>query len=312
MAERALQRNNGSPRGYGQPRRRGVDPSVIMDDQANQVYGERSEGVNDQSGQDQIAYAHGKPQVMRGYEPVESSTGSGRFGRGAAGFDAFGQSPEAQRAYGNAPQDSRTADVRNQLTGQATANPQYQPGMTAMQMYGTGDIEAAKGIQRGQVGALEGFNTQGWETGERGSSSIKNTFGKIASRYDHSQPGALRAVVADPEFQMHFPMARIVEHPNGDLIDFGDGMPVDVLRGAVAGGAGQAWVWQPSNGASPSSPGMPGPAAQAYAAPFPQQGQPGPAGAAPEVFDESTAQQLLQYLMGVYGNGSELGQQGVF
>ena len=106
------------------------------------------------------------------------------------------------------------------------------------------DIEGTDPLKTGgYLGNLEGFNTQGWGTGERGSGTHKNKFGQIASRYDPTQAGATKALMADPDFQAYFPDAKLVEHPNGDLIDFGDGKPVDVLRGARAGGAGEAWQW---------------------------------------------------------------------
>lgn len=111
------------------------------------------------------------------------------------------------------------------------------------------DIEGAGGLKTGGfMGGLEGFNTGGWGTEERGSNTHKNTFGKIASRYDPKQAGAAKAMMADPDFQAYFPDAKLVEHPNGDLIDFGDGRPVDVLRGAQAGGAGEAWQWGVDDG----------------------------------------------------------------
>lgn len=106
------------------------------------------------------------------------------------------------------------------------------------------DIEGAGGLKTGgYMGALEGFNTGGWGSGERGSNTHKNTFGKIASRYDPKSKGSVRALMNDPDFQAYFPDAKLVQHQNEDLIDFGDGNPVDVLRGATAGGAGEAWQW---------------------------------------------------------------------
>lgn len=118
------------------------------------------------------------------------------------------------------------------------------------------DIEGAGGLKTGGfMGGLEGFNTGGWGTEERGSNTHKNTFGKIASRYDPKQAGAAKAMMADPDFQAYFPDAKLVEHPNGDLIDFGDGRPVDVLRGAQAGGAGEAWQWGVDDGSGGAAGG---------------------------------------------------------
>ena len=111
------------------------------------------------------------------------------------------------------------------------------------------DIEGAGSLKTGgYMGGLEGFNTGAWGTDERGANTHKNTFGKIASRYDPKQAGASKALMADPDFQAYFPDAKLVEHPNGDMIDFGDGRPVDVLRGATAGGQGEAWPWGVDDG----------------------------------------------------------------
>lgn len=118
----------------------------------------------------------------------------------------------------------------------------------ALARYGTGDIADAKGLKTGGYGG-EGFSYESRAAaGERGADTIKNSFGKIASRYDPTQAGASKAVMADPDFQRLFPEARLVEHPNGDMIDFGDGKPVDVLRAARAGGAGEAWQWGADDG----------------------------------------------------------------
>ena len=105
------------------------------------------------------------------------------------------------------------------------------------------DIAGAEKIGAGNfVGQLEGFGNID-PNGERGSNTHKKLFGRIASRYDVSQPGAVRSLMQDPDFAAAFPDAKLVEHENADLIDFGDGNPVDVIRGAVAGGSGQGWQW---------------------------------------------------------------------
>lgn len=105
------------------------------------------------------------------------------------------------------------------------------------------DIAGAEQIGAGNyLGQLEGFGNID-PGGERGSNTHKKLFGRIASRYDVTQPDAVRRLMADPDFQAAFPDAQLVEHPNADLIDFGDGNPVDVIRGAVAGGSGEGWQW---------------------------------------------------------------------
>lgn len=175
-----------------------------------------------------------------------SSTGSGDFGAGARDYAAQG-SP-----YSAPPLNDTVAGARAELSTPAAApagNDRATAARTAAANNYT-DIEGAGGLATGgYMGGLEGFNTQGWGSGERGSNTHKNTFGKIASRYDPKQAGAAKALMADPDFQAYFPDAKLIEHPNGDLIDFGDGKPVDVLRGATAGGAGEAWQWGVDAGA---------------------------------------------------------------
>lgn len=190
--------------------------------------------------------------------------------------------------------------------------PGIDPSRGALEQWGTGNIPQVGGglPQIGDPSRLTGFNTNGWGSGERGTESIKNTFGMWASNVDPTQPGALDAVMALPGFMDQFPMAKKVPGPKGDLLDLGDGDgPVDVLRNAVAGGAGDAWAWQPTGGGTPQGPG--GPSAMAY-----QQGMPGQAqmptgqfnGQAPEVVDENSANSFLEWLMSQQQQGGQ--QQG--
>lgn len=122
------------------------------------------------------------------------------------------------------------------------------------------DIEGAGTLKPGAfMGGLEGFNTNAWGTGERGTNTHKNTFGKIASRYNPKQGGSTRALMADPDFSALFPDATLVDHPNEDLIDFdgaGPEPPVDVKRAATAGGAGEGWQWAPQNEGGDGGGGM--------------------------------------------------------
>lgn len=118
----------------------------------------------------------------------------------------------------------------------------------AMARYGTGDIAGAENLATGTKGKLSGFNTNAWGSGERGTNSIKNSFGKIASRYD-AKPSSLAAIFADPDFQRLFPEASIVEGGAGDKIDFGDGRPVDVLQSADPNAdSAIAWDWMTEDG----------------------------------------------------------------
>lgn len=176
------------------------------------------------------------PDAVGGYNSFANPSGNplGGSNTGVAGGKPLGG--VSTQPVGGAENVTGGADPRAGYARTAAAN-NYK------------DIEGAGGLKTGaHMGGLEGFNTGGWGTEERGSNTHKNTFGKIASRYDPKQAGAAKAMMADPDFQAYFPDAKLVEHPNGDLIDFGDGRPVDVLRGAQAGGAGEAWQWGVDDG----------------------------------------------------------------
>lgn len=128
----------------------------------------------------------------------------------------------------------------------------------AMGRYGTGNIPGAENIASGNVGTLEGFNTNAWGgNAPEGyeANSIKNTFGKIASRYA-AKPSSLQQILNDPDFKRFFPEAKIVQGGAGDKIDFGDGKPIDVLRAADpnADTAG-AWQWGVEDGGGASAGG---------------------------------------------------------
>lgn len=119
-------------------------------------------------------------------------------------------------------------------------------------------------LQWGNVGNLEGFQVGSDYGGDlKARNSVKNTFGRIASKYP-ATPEGLRQVVQDPEFRAAFPNARLIDHPTGDKIDFGGvlsdfetGSPVGVVDvGRSFSGASQkdqtAWVWQPEGTSSAS------------------------------------------------------------
>lgn len=261
MRRQGRQKNNGSPMGYGQPERpEQPQNDYILDDGAQQIqqFSPEAPSMNRampfQGGNRGSGGFRQETQPVRGYSPQEFNQ-----------VDQYGQNQFAQRAYSQPPHDTRIANMRNAFA--TPSQPQEfgsqqmggDPTRGALAQYGTGNIAGTENFRTGDfMGQLEGFNTGGWGSNERGTNSIKNTFGKIASRYDVSQPGAARAVMADPEFQQIFPMARLVEHPNGDLIDFGDGNgPVDVIRGAVEGGSGAAWQWGADQGSAQFNLGGP-------------------------------------------------------
>jgi len=214
---------------------------------------------------------------------------------------------QARRALTGSPVGDAAVDSVQRLAQQQQAQSglaQGQKGLGPMSQWGTGNIQGVGGLKTGDfMGQLEGFNTQGWGTGERGTESFKNAMGRIMSRYDVTQPGAAQRLMADPEFQQLAPNAQLIQYPNGDLIDFGDGNgPVDVIRGAVEGGAGAAWQW----GANSGDPVMGAPANALYNSVFP----PMESGIEQQLLgggllqgngmDESTSQQLLAYLMSLY------------
>lgn len=125
------------------------------------------------------------------------------------------------------------------------AKPALPPGSSASARYGTGNIPGAEGLAYGDTSRLKGFNTNEWGPGGTEGyedSSIKNTFGKIATRYP-SSPDGLRQLMADPDFLQYFPEARILDHPTDPKIDFGDGNPIDVL----AASGEQGWQWLPED-----------------------------------------------------------------
>lgn len=274
---------NGAPAGYGQ--QRGHSPFLDSPDQ--------QEGQEERGMRTPMSYERNAPAAPEQPDQQEmmqqALLGQQQTAAGAPGGMQRPQVVPIQGGYSASPADVWGAMGGNQAGSQYGGSPEGpsqtpygqpaaaqrttigDPTRGAFAQYGDGNIEGAQGMRTGDyMGQLEGFNTGAWGSDERGSNSIKNTFGKIASRYDVSQPGAVRQLMQDPDFQNFFPGAKLVEHPNADLIDFGDGNgPVDVIRGAVAGGSGAGWQWGanpigggPSQGApiggAPSFPPIPG------------------------------------------------------
>lgn len=103
------------------------------------------------------------------------------------------------------------------------------------------------------AGRMEGFEVGSSYGGDlKARNSVKNTFGRIASRYP-SQPSSIDRLMADPDFQAAFPNARRL---GADKIDFGgvmsdfeSGSPVgvvDVLTSAdPIADVARGWAWQP-------------------------------------------------------------------
>lgn len=237
MAERGVQENNGSPMGYGQPRkRRGMDRRVVMDPQAEQLA--------------QYGNPYNKPELEQGEAPQPTSPPR-QF--------------NSPRNSGVNPQGQPKLDP---ATGQWSTQPVGKPQQMPEQQKPSGLYDALnQSIQNGYtdiggdttpwktgqyMGQLSGFNTGGWGSGERGTGTLKNRFGQIASNYDVTQKGALSQLMQDPQFlELTGGKATIVPHANQDLLDIdgpdGPMAPIDVIQSATDGGAGQAWAWQPQD-----------------------------------------------------------------
>lgn len=378
MAERATQRNNGSPKGYGQPdkkRQRQVllrpedqqlapdegEMRLIQEEAAPSVYPQqpvyqprgRQGRVEDQGVRTGVTGAVNAPQgqnpysrvgagqfnpsnrnsgqpTNHGYGQPPPQPGNGSTGaQGVVGVPNYNQNPAHMGGSGyrgggsmwdqldsmGATQGAMAGQPQGVLPGEY--NPQFpssiaQAANQAMQN-GYTDIEGAQGyFQPGNfMSQLSGFNTGGWNTGERGTQTLKNTMGQLFSNYDVTQPGALAKVVQDPKLLAMYPNAT-VGGPKQDLLDLdgpdGPMEPVDVIQAAGENGAGTAWAWMPTAGggldqAQLGGPG--GPSAMAY-----QQallaGVPLDGSQAPQVMDENTAMQFLQYLL----QQQQQGQQG--
>lgn len=103
------------------------------------------------------------------------------------------------------------------------------------------------------AGTMAGFNTALDYPDDKAATSVKNTFGRIASRYKNA-PSSIDSILSDADFQKYFPNARKLEGGAGDKIDFGgvlsdfeSGVPVgvvDVLQSADPNSdSAAAWGW---------------------------------------------------------------------
>lgn len=313
-----LQANNLSPRGQGQPKKKKkkpVDARVVMQPYQEEQVDSRYNRFN-QPGQQQgtagvpdyykQAYGSAGPALNPQVEKMRHmlSDPGGRQYNQVQGPN--GESPNQQGGSMVAQWMKRNGGINPIPGGVIHPIPEQQGGLHDAFKQSVAnnytDIQDTNPWQTGQyMGQLQGFNTQGWGSGERGSGTLKNRFGQIASRYDVTQPGALQQLMQDPQFQeMTGGMATIVEHPNQDLIDFdgpGPMAPVDVIGNATAGGAGQNWWWGPTDeqGSGPQAP-----ANQIYnqALQMPPGGMPqgGLEGFDPQQ-QQGQAMQFLQWLM---------------
>ncbi len=98
------------------------------------------------------------------------------------------------------------------------------------------------------VGPMSGFRQDGYGGDMKAANSMKNTFGRIASRYGNDAAG-FQSLMGDADFQRYFPNATYDGKDRinfgGQLSDFESGTPVydvDVAQG-WENGAGQNWQW---------------------------------------------------------------------
>lgn len=173
----------------------------------------------------------------------------------------------ALRIIQDSPEAATTSPGQSTTPNPPGTQPPAPPGgQQGQQGQTTGPFtrEQRDQLTWGNVGRMEGFevgSTYGGDTKAR--NSVKNTFGRIASRYP-ATPAGLRQAMEDPEFKRAFPNAKLVDHPTGDKIDFGgvrsdfeSGTPVGIVDvGRSFSGANQqeqtAWVWQPESTSSAS------------------------------------------------------------
>lgn len=175
-------------------------------------------------------------------------------------------------AYDGNGQDDEQQQILQQLMGgmnqtqqQGPAVPYSGPAPQETAFDGGGGAAASapqgNGVQArkalggyNSTGTMLGFNTALDYPDDKAANSMKNTFGRIASRYAN-KPSSIDAIMADADFQRYFPGAKKVAGGAGDKIDFGgmlsdfeSGVPVgvvDVLGAADPNADTSAgWTWQ--------------------------------------------------------------------
>lgn len=148
------------------------------------------------------------------------------------------------------PYDPANSNLQRAVTGTRAdyqRDPQEIPGTPAADVYNrtSNHITAsqkrdqwsgANAVTGGNFGNLEGFDAANF--GNNDMQTLKYQVGRIMSRHDPNDPDILGKIMSDPEFRANFPGAKQV---GPDKIDFGDGRPVDVIRGHGASGAKFSW-----------------------------------------------------------------------
>ena len=156
---------------------------------------------------------------------------------GFAGAIAAISGSDEAKAYANRPQT---------ILGGTTTTPPAGGAFTR---------ENRDALKYGNVGRMEGFNTSDYGGDVKARNSVKNTFGRIASRYANA-PNSVEAMMADPDFKSAFPNAKRVAGGAGDKIDFGgvlsdfeSGSPVGVVDVLTASdprnNTANGWAWMP-------------------------------------------------------------------
>jgi hypothetical protein len=164
---------------------------------------------------------------------------------------------------GNREQDQEQDLLQQQLGGQPVSQtqPVGQPlPEAAPQQAAPDNGQASRDALGGYAGkgTMLGFNQGDYGGDVKARNSVKNTFGRIASRYD-AKPSSMKLIAQDPDFQRYFPGARFDDKdrlhldPN-KLSDFEGGVGgmggadgIDVLGSADVGSDSAAgWTWQDS------------------------------------------------------------------
>ena len=225
----------------------------------------------------------GQPQQLNQGTPPQAPPGY-NFGGDSTGYQSpYMNSPQAGGQNYAGLQQAVAQSIQNGYTDIGRMREYFKPGQFQ--------------------GQLSGFNTGGWGTGERGTDTLKNMMGTIFSNFDVTQPGALQSAL--PEIHKALPNATI-SGPKQDLIDpdgpNGPMAPVDVIQSAGENGAGIAWAWQPTDQSASPLSGPGGPSQQAYLSgmpgqQIPQPGSPFSMTGGPQVGDQNSAMQFLQWLM---------------
>ena len=203
-----------------------------------------------QNERQQLAAAYEQQLGRKASEDELNQWLSGAYGYGQAGnlapiLGAIGQSGEAQ-SYRNRPPAGGQTATQNAVLG----------------------LTQRDALRRGNTGTMLGFNTGDYGGDTKARTSVKNVFGRIASRYANN-PNSIDAILSDPDFKAAFPNARKVGGGAGDKIDFGGvlsdfetGVPVgvvDVLQNSdPTRNSATGWQWLPED------VGQGGPANAAY------------------------------------------------